>query len=426
MKPLSRRQFFTVSGTLCGTVLLANATAHGQNQGAPFRRTSKEVFIPSANDTGVFPGFVTYIDKDKPTILHRSGWVDASDTYDNFSEMTSFDNGVTWTEPKMAVKAIPVDGGLIRFIENAAYFDEDSGVLTTFVSKSFYPNGKFDSNQARRVLITRSIPKTGKILDEQELDFGRRSGVSVSFTFPIKTTTGRLIVPVFSAQTNDAGEFVHHPVSKTNIYETYMMLGDPQSDGSVKWSLSEAIKADDERSTRGFSESTPVQLNDGRIATLSRGSNARAKDTLPGYKWLCFSKDDGSNWSEPMPMTCSDGSEIESSATGSALIRSVKNGKLYFVGNLCADGKRADGNWPRSPLHIAEVDESTVSIIRDSITIIDQRDDTDTDRTQISNFRYYQDRETNEIVIFATRFGENETKNWKRADYYRYRVAIID
>ena len=75
-------------------------------------------------------------------------------------------------------------------------------------------------------------------------------------------------------------------------------------------------------------------------------------------------------------------------------------------------------------MHIAEVDESTVSIIRDTITVIDERDSDDTERTQISNFRYYQDRESKEIVLFATRFGENETKNWKRADYYRYRIAV--
>lgn len=413
----TRRQFFAITATACGSLLVP------RNASARMQRTSKEVFIPSANDTGVFPGFVTYIDRDKPTLLHRSGWVDASDTYDNFHEITSYDNGETWTEPKLAVKAIPVDGGLMRYIENAAYFDDTSGILTTFVSKSFYPNGKFDANQARRVLITRSIPKTGKILDEQEVDFGRRSGVSVSFTFPIKTKTGRLVVPVFSAQTDATDAFVHHPISKTNIYEAYMMLGDTQSDGSVKWTLSAAIRADDERSTRGFSESTPVQLEDGRLATLSRGSNARAPE-LKGYKWLSFSEDDASTWSESVPMTCNDGSEIESSATGAALIRSIKNGKLYFVGNLCADGKRADGNWPRSPLHIAEVDESTVSIKRDTITVIDERDADDTERTQISNFRYYQDRITQEIVIFSTRFGENETKNWKRADYYRYRVAI--
>jgi hypothetical protein len=244
-----------------------------------------------------------------------------------------------------------------------------------------------------------------------------------SFCFPIKTRTGRLVIPVFSARVNEQNEFVHHPKSRTNIYDAYMMLGNITRTGAIDWKLSESIRADDERSTRGFSESTPIELKDGRLAILCRGSNARATD-IPGHKWLCFSEDDGDTWTEPVPMTCSDGSLIESSATGAALFRSINDGQVYFIGNLCADGKRANGNWPRSPLHIAAVDENTVSIKRDTITVVDERSGNDTDRTQISNFRYYQDRETGDVVIFATRFGENETKNWKRANYYRYRVAI--
>jgi hypothetical protein len=249
--------------------------------------------------------------------------------------------------------------------------------------------------------------------------------MGISFCFPIKTKSGRIVVPSFSARVNEQNEFVDHPVSKINIYDAYMMLGDYTESGDINWTLSEAISADDARSTRGFSECAICELKDGRIAGLCRGSNARAPK-LPGYKWLVFSEDEGATWSAPKPMTCSDGSEIQSSATGSALFRSIKNGKIYFIGNLCADGKPANGNWPRSPLHIAEVDESTVSIRRDTITIIDENDGDDTERLQISNFRYYQDRETGDIVIYATRFGENSTQEWKKADYYQYRVAILD
>ena len=43
---------------------------------------------------------------------------------------------------------------------------------------------------------------------------------------------------------------------------------------------------------------------------------------------------------------------------------------------------------------------------------------------QLSNFRYYQDRETGEVVIFLSRYGEQSAKQWMLADYYRYRVAL--
>lgn len=420
MRQLTRRQFFLISATACGSTLFStdiSATAKD------LKTLSKEVFIPSENDTGVFPGFVTYTHKQKPTLLQRFGWVDASDTYDNFHEMTSTDNGKTWTEPVLKVKSLQVNGGLMRYIEHSTFFDADTNTLLSFVGKSFYPNGNFDSNQPRHVEITHRDPATLEDLHSTQHEFGQRGGMGISFCFPIKIRSGRVIVPGFSARVNDQDEFVNHPVSRTNIYDAFMILGDYAAGGTIVWTLSDPIQADDARSTRGFSESAIVQLKDGRIATLCRGSNARAPE-LPGYKWLAFSEDDGSTWSKPKPMTCDDGSEIQSSATGSALFRSIKDDQLYFIGNLCADGKPANGNWPRSPLHIAAIDESNMGIKRETITIIDQRDEDDTDRTQISNFRYYQDRETGDIVIFATRFGENSTKEWKRADHYRYRVAI--
>ena len=42
----------------------------------------------------------------------------------------------------------------------------------------------------------------------------------------------------------------------------------------------------------------------------------------------------------------------------------------------------------------------------------------------MSNFRFYQDRETGDVVIFLTRYGEKSEKEWMVADYYRYRVGM--
>jgi len=422
MRSINRREFFAITAVVSSANML-NAQASMTVKPGIYPH-SKEVFVPSKDGTGVFPGFVTYIHKRRPHLLHRYGWVDASDTYDNFHESISKDNGKTWSEPKLALKSIPVEGGLIRYIENAAFFDEDRKELIIFVSKFFYPDGKFDPNQARKVMITRRNPKSDKIIDKVEHDFDQRGGMGCSFCFPIKTKSGRLVVPGFSARVDEQGAFVNHPVSKINNYDTFMMLGDYTKSGDFNWSISSPIQAGDDQSTRGFSESALLELKDGRLAILCRGSNYKAPD-MPGHKWLMFSEDDGSSWSKAQPMTCTDGSEMQSSATGSTLFRSIKNGKVYFIGNLCADGKPANGNWPRSPLHIAEVDESTVSIKRETITIIDERSDDEGDKTQISNFRYYQDRKTGEVVLYATRFGEKKDKVWKEANYYQYHIGII-
>jgi hypothetical protein len=38
--------------------------------------------------------------------------------------------------------------------------------------------------------------------------------------------------------------------------------------------------------------------------------------------------------------------------------------------------------------------------------------------------RLSKDRETGDLVVFLSRFGERDAKQWFLADYYRYRVAI--
>ncbi len=389
----------------------------------PLGRVTKEVFIPSRDNTGVFPGFITYVHKSKPILLHRFGWVDASDTYDNFHESFSRDNGMTWSEPRLKLKSRAMDGGRLRYVENGALFDSDTGKLLTVVSKIFYPNDRFSQDEPRRLEINVYDALAQDQPEPETYDFGLPGGMGCSFCFPIKTSSGRFVIPGFKAQVDESGKFAHHPKSGSAIYEIRMILGEYAANGALSWRLGEPIVADNARNSRGLSESSPVELRDGRLALLCRGSNAGMPD-VPGHKWLCFSKDEGDTWSTPQPLPYDDGAAAESSATGCAVFRSIKNGKLYFIGNLCAPGEHANGNWPRSPLHIAELQESPFALNRATISVIDERGPDDSPKTQISNFRYYQDRETGDIVVFATRFGEKDPKHWKRADYYRYRISI--
>src|SRR5882724_5895402 len=118
------------------------------------------------------------------------------------------------------------------------------------------------------------------------------------------------------------------------------------------------------------------------------------------------------------PMTTTPG------ANGSAFIRSIKNQRLYWLGNLALRGERPNGNWPRSPLCLVEVEESPLTLKRETIFAVDERTFNDTARVQMSNFRFYQDRETGDLVIFLTRYGEQSEKEWMLADYYRYRVEM--
>ncbi|HQO36360.1 MAG TPA: sialidase family protein [bacterium] len=423
MSVLSRRQFMA---HIAAGVTVTGCRAHGPaivSKHPGIELLSKEVFIPSREKTGVFPGFITYIHKRKPVLLHRFGWVQASDTYDDFHDSISEDNGRTWTEPVLRLQGKEVQGGRIRYCENSAFFDTDTGNLITLVSKFLYPEGRFDQDVSRKIEIGVFDPLKSDSSNPFTTDFGVPGGITISFCFPIKTSIGRIVIPATCPALATDGTFLHHPKSKLLIHEVRMILAEYRPNGSLAWRIGSPLKADPEKISRGFSESTPVELRDGRLALLCRGSNYNLPD-VPGYKWLSFSEDAGETWSEATPLVCTDGGTIESSATGSACFRSIKTRKIYFIGNLCETGIHADGNWPRSPLVIAEVEEPSFRLKRDTITVIDRQGPEDSERTQISNFRYYQDRENGDIVVFATRFGECDAKEWKWADYYRYRVSL--
>jgi len=127
-----------------------------------------------------------------------------------------------------------------------------------------------------------------------------------------------------------------------------------------------------------------------------------------------------------VPLSCDNGEIIESSSTGSGIFRSIKDDKIYWIGNLCIEEVRPNGNWPRTPLVIAEINEEPFSIKRDTIRIIDRQQEGEPPQLQLSNFRFYQDRENGDIVLFLSRYAENGYENWMKANYYRYRIKISD
>ena len=207
------------------------------------------------------------------------------------------------------------------------------------------------------------------------------------------------------------------------LEQALVLIGEYQPDGTLAWHLSEATRIDPEKNCRGLSENALVELHDGRIAMVSRGCNGAYPDRL-GCKWLCFSGDGGDTWTDPEPLACTDREPLESGSNGCAVFRSIKTGKLYWIGNPALDGERANANWPRSPIAICEIQEEPFALRRETMTVIDQRGPGDSHRVQMSNFRFYQDRETGDVVLFLSRYGERDAEHWRQADYYRYRVEV--
>ena len=104
------------------------------------------------------------------------------------------------------------------------------------------------------------------------------------------------------------------------------------------------------------------------------------------------------------------------------MIRLSTNGKLYWLGNISATPPA--GNSPRYPLVIAEVDDRSGLLKKDTVTLIDDRQPGQGD-TQFSIFPLMEDRQTHVLVLHVTTFGqEPKAQDWATADNYRYTLTL--
>jgi hypothetical protein len=384
---------------------------------------AKEVFIRHRDKRPVATGFVTYVSKTEPVLMHCHGWEDYSDGYDDYAVCVSRDNGQTWSEPEVRWKSTVTPEGRLRYAEPAAFSDPDKGKLIVLTDRVLYPKDKLNVDADYTLVLDMYDARTGRWSERRELQFPGQRAPAMSFSFPIKTSRGRLLFPGMRRVVDAGGKSVHYRDCWAPVDEMVTVIGEWTQDGELAWRLGKPLNLAPERSSRGLDENALAELPDGRVAAICRGDNSMFPEK-PGYKWLSFSRDDGETWSAPVPLPATGGEPIESGANGSALFRSLLNGKLYWLGNLALDGERANGNWPRSPLCLVEVQEEPFALKRDTIFMVDRRGPNDSARVQLSNFRFYQDRQTGELVIFLTRYGERSAEQWMLADYYRYRVQM--
>src|SRR5262249_56499658 len=100
----------------------------------------------------------------------------------------------------------------------------------------------------------------------------------------------------------------------------------------MEWEMSELVRGDPARATRGMDEPTVEFLADGRLLMVLRGSNDRRPE-LPGYRWCSFSSDGGRRWTTPQPWTFDDGASFFSPSSCSQLLRH-SSGRLFWLGNI--------------------------------------------------------------------------------------------
>jgi hypothetical protein len=191
------------------------------------------------------------------------------------------------------------------------------------------------------------------------------------------------------------------------------------------WTAGARVEISPEQSARGLMEPEVAELTDGRLLIVWRGSThgwdgSVAK--LPGRKFFSVSDDGGKTLTTPAVWKYDDGSDFYSPSSIDRMIRHSVTGKLYWLGNICTTPPQ--GNSPRYPLVIAEVNEEQAALRKSTVTVIDDRQNGQGD-IQFSNFSLLEDRETHALELYLTTYGqEPDPADWATADNYRYSLQI--
>lgn len=238
---------------------------------------------------------------------------------------------------------------------------------------------------------------------------------------PSRASNGEIMVPFQFWPLDDQGE-LYHPDGSWTFLDSGVLVGRWTNDGrDIEWDLGETVHLTPEQSTRGAFEPAIVELKKpGQFLMILRGSNQERPDQ-PGHKWMCMSNDYCRTWSQPSPLRYSDGEKFFSPSACSDIRRNSKDGKLYWIGNICPENPK--GNDPRYPLVIGQVDEEKLGIIKDTVQIIDSRDPTkDSPHLQLSNFSVAEEQATGNFIVQLSRLdyepgGTYEGREWPLMRY---------
>jgi hypothetical protein len=224
-----------------------------------------------------------------------------------------------------------------------------------------------------------------------------RNGAGVEGVTPLPTADGRFIQPMFMHASAELQ-------AKGVRWRCALLIGSwRDDDGGVDWELSNPVHVDP---AQGHDDGEPSAafLPDGRLLMTLR-SRSFPNDGLPlqSARFYTTSDDLGQTWTDPLPLRYTDGGQVYCPASLAHVLVSGKNGRPYIITNVL-DAPTTRGCDPRTTLHIAAMDPTTLGIIRDTVTVIETRDVDagEPENIRFSNWRRYEDRENGNIVLLMT------------------------
>ena len=207
----------------------------------------------------------------------------------------------------------------------------------------------------------------------------------------------RILLPAQITPLGPGGK-LSNPGGGYTYTDAAVLVGTWRGD-QIEWDMSDLVRGDPARSTRGMDEGTLGFLSDGRVLMVLRGSNDRHPE-VPGYRWHSISRDGGRRWTAPEPWTYDDGERFFSPSSCSQVVRH-SSGRLFWLGNIVPENPR--GNRPRYPFVIGEVDARAGLLQLSTVRTIDTLQPGEDPVLSLSNFYAREDRQTHAIAVHMTR-----------------------
>ncbi|MEE2628304.1 MAG: sialidase family protein [Candidatus Latescibacterota bacterium] len=396
---------------------------------------SNEVFVPSpGRGVGVMGGSY-YTTRDGLELVSIHSLTSRSDTTEMAYVRRSLNNGQTWDEPQAWPMRFEAEGGTGRRHVRGGYVDPLTGRYIQVWTEGVLPTDEplegmrqwklhyaVSEDGGHTHIVNEQIVCAGDAYDAQHPLPGVYIGQNCVMIgdlgeVPLTRSDGAILVPVQSSPLDENGAY-YNPGAGFTYTDCLLLIGRWQSDGHLAWSCSERVCGDPERTTRGLIEPTIAELDDGRLLMVMRGSND-ARPAWPGHKWMALSADGGQTWDAPRPWTYTDGQAPFSPSACSQLVP-WSDGRLLWLGNICDNNPQ--GNRPRYPLVLAEVDRQSALLLRDSLQPIDTRGEGEHEMLTLSNFYARADRQTGELLVFLPRFF---AQTFDEADRWTTDLSLI-
>jgi hypothetical protein len=188
-----------------------------------------------------------------------------------------------------------------------------------------------------------------------------------------------------------------------NQFQCGCLVGTWRNNQAIDWEVGGYVFVDRPYSIYGADEPSVAVLPEGRVIMTIRVQVDCGPGNPPGRRYYATSDNLGKTWSTPDYFRYEDGGDVYNCGCLGHILRSGKNGRYYIITHIL-DQPSSNGQLPRNFLQIAEVNPKTLRVIRDSVTVIEGQDlpQEKWDSSWYSNWVWYEDRETKNLVLFMT------------------------